>query len=222
MNLSDLIVDDKLKVFDQAQDADLVASTTVKTVGTGKYIVFSYRVPPGQCLVVAGIAPYLKQRINLGGSDPGESIEYIEPREANDFTIFEPQINDAAPNLFEVNLTAPRVDGAAATLNDNDRQKRRGITQIHTTPRFDAMQMARVPFNRILVPSDALFRIIFSVLPAAAANGLPADGTWSIDNAQPEYRIDFAGCHVYGWQLADVAYKRLAQEAQGQRNKINL
>lgn len=217
MNSQDLIVDESLKIFDQGQDADLVASTTVKTVGTGKYVVFSYRVPGGSCLVVGGIAPYLKQRINIGGAGPGESVEYIDPQEVNDFTVFEPQINDGAPALFDVNLTAPRVDGAAATLNDNDRQKRRGITQVHITPRYDAMQMARVPFNRILVPSNALFRVIFSVLPAAAANGLPADGTWSIDNAQAEYRIDFAGCHVYGWQLPEQTYKRLEEEARSKR-----
>lgn len=212
-----LVVDDNLRRFERARSVDLLA-TNAPTVGTGRYVCFEEKVPKGQCLVIGGMAVWAKQRINVGAAD--ESNEMIDPKDGNGWFSFEPQINDAVLKgyLPVIDLATPRLlttGGVAPTttnLNNDDRQQRAGLTMLSLEPDVEAHRQWNNALFRFLVPSDAVFRVVFSILPPSASAPLDATGRYTIGVGATK-RVDYAGVHLLGMQMTEQSYEDLKRQA---------
>lgn len=203
--------DEHVDPWEQDQNVDLLASDT-PVVATGKYVCFDYTVPKGQVVVVHGMSMYAKQRINVGAAD--ESNEMIQPVDGNGWFAFEPQVNDSSPYIVGLSFAAPRLAGG--TLNNSDRQRARGISQISLNPREDANKQWYNALYSFLCPSESRLRVIFSLLPAARTNGLTSgSGSYAISTTATK-RVDYAGAFIVGQQMSAQHYNQIAAEVRAE------
>lgn len=201
----DFVADDLIRPFTRDYRVDLLAPDTDQ-VSSGQYVIFRYRVPKGQVLVVKNFVPYAARRINVGGED--ERFEMITPQEGNGYFAFSPLVNSQPLFDSEIDYNAPRK--ASGTLTNKDRQKRSGISAISLNPWAEAQQNPPTYFG-IKVNSDTELTATFEVLPAASANPL-TNGVFEIGQAVPmNRRVDFAGVVVAGVVMSQSAYDRLVQ-----------
>lgn len=208
-----IVVDDNISRFEDMRDVDLLASN-VPNVGTGRYVCFEQQVPKGQVLVIGGMAFYAMQRINVGTDD--ESFEMISPKDGNNCFSFEPQINNAVLQGFvpRINVARRRSLGApplVTNLNNNERNSAPGISMLSSEPRNEAQNEWQNALYRFVVPSDAIFRVIFTILPPSATAPLAAAGRYTIGVAATK-RVDYAGACIVGQQMAEQTYNALKEQ----------
>lgn len=195
------VSDPQVRPFVLDSRVDLVAPD-VPTVGTGRYVIQQIRPPRGQIYVVKTFVPYAAARIDVGLAT--ESFVYLGP-EANGFFSYEPLINDNSPFIIEEDFNAPRI--AAGPLLNADRQRSKGVSYIARDPWNEATQAFFNPLFTFVIPSNAVYRIVFSVLPAAAAAPIP--NPYQIGTGPK--RVDFAGCVTAGLQMPEQHYHGIVQ-----------
>ena len=152
-------------------------------------------------------------RTNVGLAT--ESFQLIDSIAAAGFFSFEPTVNDNAPFIIEQNYNSPKTAGAAS-LNNNDRIRAKGIGYITDAPWLAAQNSWFNPLFTVFVPSNAVFRLIFSILPVSATDPLPAGGQFGIGGAGGTRRVDFAGSILVGQQMSEQYYHGLAQRVAAQ------
>ena len=208
------LADPQIRPFIIDERVDLLAAN-VPISATGKFIVSELRPPRGQVYLIKNITPYAMARINVGAAD--ESFQLLSPIAAGGFFSFEPVVNDNSPFIIEQNYNAPRVDALPAALNNNDRDRAKGIGYISDAPFTVAQNSWFNPLFTILVPSNAVFQIIFSILPVSTTLPLPAGGQYSVGGVVVgSRRVDFAGSVLVGQQMSEQYYHGLAQRVAAQ------
>jgi len=198
------LADPQVRPFVSDQRQDLAAANAPIT-SEGHFIIASLKPPRGQVVIIKAIVPYAMERILVGAAE--ETVRMLDPVNANGFFSFAPSINDAAPFIIEQDYNAPRI----ALFNDLDRVRSPGISDISQQPWADAQRSWFNPLFSILVPSDAVFRIVFSILPPATTSPLPPGGQYGINGAGGTRNVDFAGCMIVGQQMSAQYYHGLEQ-----------
>lgn len=207
------LADPQIRPFVLDERVDLTAPN-VPIAATGKYVVSELRPPRGQVYLIKNITPYAMERTNVGLAT--ESFQLITPASvAGGFFSFEPTVNDNAPFIIEQNYNSPKTAGAAS-LNNNDRIRAKGIGYITDAPWLAAQNSWFNPLFTILVPSNAVFRLIFSILPVSATDPLPAGGQFGVGGVGGTRRVDFAGSILVGQQMSEQYYHGLAQKVAAQ------
>lgn len=201
------LADPQIRPFILDERIDLTAPNA-PIEATGKFIVTELRPPRGQVYLIKNITPYAMERTNVGLAN--ESFALISAPTAAGFFTFEPTVNDNSPFIIEQNYNAPKTAGAAS-LNNNDRVRAKGIGYIADAPFAVAQNSWFNPLFTILVPSNAVFRLTFSILPVSATDPLPAGGQFGIGGAGGTRRVDFAGSILVGQQMSEQYYHGLAQ-----------
>lgn len=204
--------DPEIRPFARNQRVDLKASN-VPIISTNRYLIFSYQVPAGQCLLVKSHAFYACERTYIGTAS--ESFRYLGPDEANGFFSFQPLVDNNSPAIVQLDFNSPKT--AAGTLNNNDRQGSNGFTEVSLNPYVDAQLMGQNPLFSLAVPSGKTFQIAFSVLPVSTLNssGIPVGGQFQVGTGIK--RVDFAGAVVSGVLMPQQVYdqtKKAVQDAQ--------
>lgn len=207
------LADPQIRPFILDERVDLLASN-VPVSATGKFIVSELRPPRGQVYLIKNITPYAMARTNVGAGD--ESFQFLSSIVAGGFFSFEPTVNDNSPFIIEQNYNAPRVSAAPAALNNNDRVRAKGIGYISDAPFTVAQNSWFNPLFTILVPSNAVFRLIFSILPVSTTLPLPAGGQFGVGGVGGTRRVDFAGSVLVGQQMSEQYYHGLAQRVAAQ------
>jgi hypothetical protein len=202
--------DPQVRPFSYDQRVDLTAPD-VPTVGKDRYIVQEIRPPRGQIYVVKAFYPYAVARTDVGL--PQESFVYLGT-EANGFFKFEPLVNDNSPFIMETNFNAPRT--AAGTLLNADRQRNKGVSYITPAPWSDATQGFFNPLFTFLIPSNASYRVIFSILTPALASPIP--NPYQIGTG--DKRVDFAGCITVGLQMPEQHYHGIVQRVRAEKGIV--
>ena len=205
--IHEFVSDPQVQAFKWNYRVDLTASNTQQLV-QGQYIVMRTKTPSNKINVVRYIAPYAQYRTDIGGTE--ESFATILPEDGDGFFSFAPLVNGQSPLIMEINFNAPRT--AAGTLNNNDRQKRAGITNLAPYPMVNA-QLTQPLFN-IPVMSDAEFMVTFEILPPAT--GSPIPNPYGIGAVGNRRRVDFAGVVVFGATLPQALYNRILEAKQQQ------
>lgn len=205
--------DPQIRPFILDERVDLTAQN-VPIAATGKYIVTELRPPRGQVYLIKNITPYAMARTNVGLAT--ESFQLISAISAAGFFSFEPTVNDNAPFIIEQNYNAPRIDVPPPSGNNNDRIRAKGIGYITDSPWLAAQNSWFNPLFTVFVPSNAVFRVIFSILPVSTTNPLPAGGQFGVGGAGGTRRIDFAGSILVGQQMSEQYYHGLAQRVAAQ------
>jgi hypothetical protein len=206
------LADPQIRPFVIDERVDLTAPN-VPIAATGKYVVSELRPPRGQVYLIKNITPYAMARTNVGLAT--ESFQFLNPIAAGGFFSFEPTVNDNAPFIIEQNYNSPKIAGAAS-LNNNDRIRAKGIGYITDAPWVVAQNGWFNPLFTVLVPSNAVFRLIFSILPVSATDPLPAGGQFGVGGAGGTRRVDFAGSVLVGQQMSEQYYHGLAQRVAAQ------
>lgn len=201
------LADPQIRPFVLDQRVDLTAPN-VPIVATGRYVVTELRPPRGQVYVIKNITPYAMARTDVGLGTA--SFQLISEIAAAGFFAFEPTVNDNSPFIIEQDYNAPKTAGAAS-LNNNDRIRAKGIGYVSDSPWVVAQNSWWNPLFSIFVPSNAIFRLIFSILPVSATDPIPAGGQFGIGGAGGTRRVDFAGSILVGQQMAEQYYHGLAQ-----------
>lgn len=181
---------------------DLTAAD-VETAGTNQIVIGSIKVPQGQLYIIKTLVPYAMERVNVGAA--AETFQMMNPVTANGFFSFAPVVSDGAVHVLGTNYNAPRL--AAAPLN-NDRSASKGISHLSQNPWQDTQRAMFNPLFTIVVPSDKVFSVIFSILPVGAQSPIPAGGQFGIGGAGGTRRVDFAGFVVSGVQMSEQHYTR--------------
>lgn len=197
-------------VFDQRVD---LTAPNVPIAAAGKYIVTELRPPRGQVYLIKNLTPYAMERTNVGLAT--ESFQLISAPTAAGFFTFEPTVNDNAPFIIEQDYNAPKTAGAAS-LNNNDRVRAKGIGYIADSPWAVAQNSWFNPLFTIFVPSNAVFRLVFSILPVSATDPIPAAGRFGVGGVGGTRRVDFAGSILVGQQMSEQYYHGLAQRVASQ------
>lgn len=195
------VSDPQVRPFVLDSRVDL-AAPDVPTVGTGRYVIQTIRPPRGQVYVVKTFVPYAAARTDVGLA--AESFVYLGS-EANGFFSYEPLINDNSPFIIEEDFNAPRA--AAGPLLNADRQRSKGISYITRDPWNEASQAFFNPLFTFLIPSNAVYRVVFSLLPPATAAAIP--NPYQIGTGTK--RVDFAGCVTAGLQMPEQHYHGIVQ-----------
>jgi hypothetical protein len=198
------LADPQVRPFSFDQRVDLTAAD-VPTVGKDRYVVQELRPPRGQIYVVKAFFPYAAARTDVGLAT--ESFVYLG-EEANGFFKFEPLVNDNSPFIMETDFNAPRTAGG--TLLNADRQRNKGVSYVTPSPWSEATQAFFNPLFTFLIPSNASYRVIFSVLPTAAASAIPNPYQIGVG---PK-RVDFAGCITVGLQMPEQHYHGIVQRVR--------
>ena len=178
-----------------------LSSSSVKTLGAGRYVVATYSPPKAQVGVVYGIIPYAMERTDVGNAD--ESMQLIDPLVGNGFFSFEPLVNNNTPIQIEQDYNVPQI--ASSTPNNNDRAKGKGLTWLSRNVYQDALQAWDNPFFAFLVPAGATLNIVFSLMQYTALNsgGFATTGRYQIGTGTK--RVDFAGVVITGVQVPEHA-----------------
>lgn len=201
------LADPQIRPFIVDNRVDLTAPN-VPITATGKFVVAEIRPPRGQVYIVKNITPYAMARTNVGLAT--ESFQLISAISAAGFFTFEPIVNDNSPFVIEQDYNAPKIAGAAS-LNNNDKIRAKGIGYISDSPFTVAQNSWFNPLFSILVPSNAVFQIVFSILPVSAANPIPVAGQFTVGGAGGGRRVDFAGSVLVGQQMTEQYYHGLVQ-----------
>jgi len=205
--------DPQIRPFILDERVDLTAQN-VPITATGKFVVSELRPPRGQVYLIKNITPYAMARTNVGLAT--ESFQFLSPIAAGGFFSFEPTVNDNSPFIIEQNYNAPRIDVAPPSGNNNDRIRAKGIGYITDAPWVVAQNGWFNPLFTVLVPSNAVFRLVFSILPVSATNPIPPAGQFGIAGAGGTRRVDFAGSVLVGQQMSEQYYHGLAQRVAAQ------
>lgn len=207
------LADPQVRPFVIDERVDLTAPN-VPIAATGKFIVTELRPPRGQVYLIKNITPYAMERVNVGNVAT-ESFQLISAPSAAGFFSFEPTVNDNSPFIIEQNYNAPKTANAAS-LNNNDRVRAKGIGYITDSPWLAAQNSWFNPLFTILVPSNAVFRLIFSILPVSATDPIPAGGRFGVNGVGGTRRVDFAGSILVGQQMSEQYYHGLTQRVSAQ------
>ena len=200
------LADPQIRPFILDERVDLTAPN-VPIASTGRYIVSELRPPRGQVYLIKNITPYAMERTNYGL--PNESFQLISAPLAAGFFSFEPTVNDNSPFIIRQNYNAPM---AGPGTNNNERVQNKGIGYISDAPFAVAQNGWFNPLFTILVPSNAIFRLIFSILPVSATNPIPVQGRYAVGGAGGARRVDFVGSILVGQQMSEQYYHTLTQQ----------
>ncbi len=200
------LADPQARPFVYDQRIDLLAPNA-PIVSQGRFIVQEIVPPRGQVLLVKTLVPYAAQRTDVGLAT--ESFEYLAPLPTDGFFSYEPLVNDNSPFLVDLNFNSPKI--AAGTLNNNDRQRSKGISYISAEPWNDVRNGWFNPLFSFLVPSNAVYRVIFSLLPVSTLDAAQIPNPYQIGTGTK--RVDFAGCITVGLQMSEQYYHGLVQRA---------
>ncbi len=203
-----ILDDPQVKPFIRDQRVDLKAGN-VPIISTNRYVVLAYDVPPGQCLVVKGMAFYACERTYIGLTN--ESFRYLTGQEANGFFSYQPLVDRNSPYQVNLDFNSPKTSGG--TLNNNDRQGSNGFTEITATP-FTDVKMVENPLHTIAVPAGKRFEVAFSILPVSTLNssGIPTGGQFQIGTGIK--RVDFAGAVIQGLIMPQQLYDQVKAKVQ--------
>lgn len=192
---------------------DLTAAD-VPVESSGRYIVAELRVPRGQRFVVKAVFPYAMARTDVGDASL-ESVRTLSNAEAGGYFSFEPSVNGNSPFVIEADLNAMRT--SAGALN-SDRVRASGWTHIVENPWFSSSVNWDNPLFSVDVAPDAVFRIIFTVLPVGYASGLPNPYVIPAPPpaVQPPKRVDFAGVLITGINMSDQSYRDIYSKVESQ------
>lgn len=207
------LADPQIRPFIFDERVDLTAPN-VPIASTGRYVVSELRPPRGQVYVIKNITPYAMERVDVGL--PTETFRLINAPTAAGFFSFEPSVNDNSPFIVRQNYNAPM---AAPGTNNNDRVQAKGIGYISDAPFTIAQNGWFNPLFTILVPSNAIFRLVFSILPVASSTPIPVQGQYAVGGAGGARRVDFAGSILVGQQMSEQYYHTLAQQVSAAPQK---
>lgn len=221
--------DGQIKHWYRNRGEDLLAADP-PIVSQGRFLIFDEVIPDGSSLLVKGIVPYAKQRIEVGTAQ--ESFQYIRPEDGNGFFCFEPLVGRSAPLEILIDMTTPQQvapAGVATPTNGKDRQQAKGFTEISITPLNDAVTFWNNPFFSFVVPGGSHLQVIFELLTqvkTATANPLvPGQGTYAIAALEADTdvvnvkRVDFAGVVVVGELMPSNLMQALIAEGHKRRIK---
>lgn len=198
-----------------SQRADLLASN-IRTLGTNQYVIFSYKVPANQVLVVKSMAFWAQERINPGTDD--ESFRMIEPKDGNDFFAFAPLVDGNSPFGNALVYNAPKIAAAPSGLNNLDQARMRGIGSLTLDPWFDVQEAMDNEILQFAVGEGKELQIVFSIIPVSTVDGLPTAGQYTI-GVDAVKRVDFAGAMVAGVLLGKQEYQRMEKQMEKDRAK---
>jgi len=203
-----LLDDPEIKPYVRNQRVDLAASN-VPIVSTNRYVVFSFDVPPGQCLVVKGMAFFACERTYVGLANA--SFRYLTAQEGNGFFSFQPMVDRNSPYQVNLDFNSPKI--AAGTLNNSDRQGSNGFTEITDSPVQD-VKLYENPLHTVAVPAGKTFEVAFSVLSVSTLNssGIPVGGQFQVGTGIK--RVDFAGALVTGLIMPQQLYDQVKDQVQ--------
>jgi len=198
------LADPQARPFVYDQRIDLTAPNA-PTVSQGRYVVQEIVPPRGQVFLVKTFVPYAVRRTDV--DTPSESFEYLASQPTDGFFSFEPLVNNNSPFLIDLDFNSPKVE--AGPLNNNDRQRSKGISYCSTEPWNDVRNGWFNPLFSFLIPSNAVYRVVFSLLPISTLDGAQIPNAYQIGAGTK--RVDFAGCITVGLQMSEQYYHGLVQ-----------
>lgn len=216
-NANALVADAQRRRWIRNRRIDLLASNA-PVISSNYFICFEEEVPEGSVVVVKGIAPYVCERIAVGAAN--QSFRYISPLVANGWFSFEPVIGTAGGSPMELLLDVNAPTLAAGTLNNNERQASKGLTDVSDNPMRDAALLWSNPLFSFVVPGGSKLQVLFRLLSSIRqATDSPMTCIYEIAvNAGAAIpltmRVDFAGCLVVGEIMPDALYKAMAARAE--------
>ncbi len=190
-------------IIDQKQE---LTAANVPTVADGQFIVFTYTVPKNQMLVVKTWAPYAQIRENP--ALPTETFRMINLDYAQGAFLITPEVSGSAPFQMPVDVAAPQTQaGASAVVRDRGN----GVVWLSGNPYVDCIRGMYNPMTSFVVGPDKTLRFIFSILPQAGANPLPAAGQFAVGGGETgdNRRVDRAGVMVAAVQMSLQAYNNM-------------
>jgi len=203
------LADASVRPFAREQRVD-VAASDAPTLNDEEFIVFENRTKRNEIEIVRRIVPYAMRRTDVG--TPSEAFARIPPAEGDGYFGFSPKVGGKTALVLDTNLNAPRT--AAGALNA-ERVRRGVITSLSDSPWEDAQ--AYNPLMAIAVPSEVVFQVTFSVLPAATASPIP--NPFAVGGAGGARRVDFAGVVVTGVVMPQHLYDRVVEEIEDDRRR---
>lgn len=210
-NANALVADSQRRRWVRNRRIDLLAANA-PVVSQNYFICFEEEIPENSVVVVKGLVPYVCERTNPGNN---ESWQYLAPAIANGWFSFEPVIGVAAPMEIVLDVNAPTL--AAGTLNNDERQGSKGLTDVSDTPWRDAAIFWTNPLFSFAVQGGSKLQVLFRLLSDIhAATDSPMTNIYTIAvGAGPPLtkRVDFAGCLVVGEIMPAALYKQLAARA---------
>lgn len=214
MNPYRVVVDDNVTKLRIIARADVTAAAWPKD--QGKYVVYADAPSGSEMWVIYTFTPFAWARTNV--EDPpgsSEGIARIQSKDADGFFLFQPQVAGKDALGLSRNKLAAFTTAAGATSADE--QTASGVTMISDEP-FDADQIATSSENPLfVVPPGQPLTVLFSLLPDAISNPLPA--RFAIGTAgplaDPLQRVDYVGVIMQGLKMSKTHYDALAKKAEG-------
>ena len=207
------LADPTVRPFVRDFRIDLTASD-VPIEATGRFIVAELAVPRGQRFVIKSVMPYAMARTDVGDASL-ESARMLSNAEAGGYFSFEPSVNGNSPFIIEADLNAMRTSSGALNA---DRVRTNGWTHINDNPWFSSSVNWDNPLFSVEVAPDAIFRIIFTLLPVGYSSGIPNPYVIPAPPpaAQPPKRVDFAGVVLTGLNMSDQSYRDIFKAVEDQ------
>lgn len=193
---------------DQRQD---LTASDVEQVGTGQYVIWKYRAPKGQVVIVKGMAHYAFARTAVG-NPVNESMSIIPGSSGNGFFLYSPRLESGTPFQMNLDYNAPQTAGGSP-LNTR-RQAGSGRSNITDQPLFDALRTMEQSFFTIKIPSEKELSIVFSLLPASPTSPIP--NTYAVGSGQK--RVDFAGSLLVGLQMSESYYDEIVRDMDNNKH----
>lgn len=215
MHYNSIVADPMVRPQVLSNRVDLLASN-VRTLGTNQYVIFSFKVPANQVLVVKSMAFWAQERINPGTDD--ESFRSIDPKDGNDFFAFAPLVDGNSPFGNSLVYNAPKIAAAPSGLNNLDQARLRGITTISLNPWFEVQESMDNEILQFVVGEGKELQIVFSIIPVSTVDGLPTAGQYTI-GVDAVKRVDFAGAMIAGILLGKQEYQRMERQMERERSK---
>lgn len=189
----------KAEPFRLEQRIDLVP-TTAPSYGSGRYVVFDYLVPKGQCFIVKGIAGCCWQRTNIGGVNA--TFQRMSNVDVAGKVLFTPIVNNRVRPFSQNTLNSPTTLAGAA----NTPVSSAGFTTITEDPDTDLGAMWFNPLFSFPVRSGERLQVLFEILPVTSGTTLQVTS-----NPAVTARVDFAGAIAVGQIVDDALYSDLLQ-----------
>jgi hypothetical protein len=197
------LVDDEIRPFqiDIRHDLTGTGAQACPTLSNGLFIVHDHVVPDNTAEVIMGVFPHVWERTNVGLVTA--SVKLLDFRDVAGWVLFDSTKDNNQPFLVQNNYNKPTI---AAAPNDLDRDTERGSTFLSDdAPIIENIGM-RNPLSTIYLPAKSLFRVLFSLTPAAPPpNNIPNPYQIGVG---PK-RIDFAGALVFGLRMPQQTYDQL-------------
>jgi hypothetical protein len=189
--------------FRLEQRVDLAPAAAPPKFGGGRVIVFSYKVPKNQTIVVQSLVFCLWQRINIGGTD--ENYQLLTNADVAGKILFTVLVDNQAQPFVE-NQHNPAAPLSSAT--NSPKLRSAGFTSVSENPDVDLLGNWFNPLFSFAVRSEQTLQVLFEVLSVNTGMAkLQMTNDPLVTN-----RVDFAGVYVAGQIMSDSDFTRLAKE----------